>query len=207
MRTIETKVYQYEELSEQAKENARNSLRDRLSGNRIEIESDDYWNTLKKIEEIFGIKVRDWSVNGYSPTYFRFYFVNLDEDMENEPKLLLRYLNRDVLPCIDCRKTYYAKNFYKNHKKRKSRISYPKFKYDFCITGAWTDCAVDDALNNIKESIMQGKSAREFVRNMLNNFFERWNKDYEYAYSDESIEDEIVNNEYEFLENGKPYLS
>ena len=206
MRTIETKVYQYEELSEQAKENARNSLRDRLSGNRIEIESDDYWNTLKKIEEIFGIKVRDWSVNGYSPTYFRFYFVNLDEDIENEPKFLLRYLNRDVLPCIDCRKTYYAKNHYENHKKRKSRIiSYPK--YDFCITGAWTDIAVDDALNNIKESIMQGKSARDFVRDMLNNFFERWNKDYEYAYSDESIEEEIVNNEYEFLENGKPYLS
>ena len=206
MRTIETKVYQYEELSEQAKENARNSLRDRLSENRIDAEADDYRNTLKKIEEIFGIKVRDWSVNGYSPTYFRLDFVNLDEDIENEPKFLLRYLNRDVLPCIDCRKTYYAKNHYMNHKKRKSRIlSYPK--YDFCITGAWTDIAVDDALNNIKESIMQGKSAREFVSDMLDNFFERWNKDYEYACSDESIEGEIVGNGYEFLENGKPYLS
>ena len=205
MRTIETKVYQYEELSEQAKENARNSLRDRLSENRIDAEADDYRNTLKKIEEIFGIKVRDWSVNGYSPTYFRFYFVNLDEDIENEPKFLLRYLNRDVLPCIDCRKTYYAKNHYENHKKRKSRIlSYPK--YDFCITGAWTDTAVDDALNNIKESIMQGKSARDFVSDMLDNFFKQWNRDCEYAYSDESIEDEIVGNGYEFLENGKPYL-
>ena len=206
MRTIETKVYQYEELSEQAKENARNSLRDRLSENRIDAEADDYRNTLKKIEEIFGIKVRDWSVNGYSPTYFRFYFVNLDEDMENEPKFLLRYLNRFVIPCIDTRVIYYAKNHYENHKKRKSRIlSYPK--YDFCITGAWTDIAVDDALNNIKESIMQGKSAREFVSDMLDNFFERWNKDYEYACSDESIEGEIVGNGYEFLENGKPYLS
>ena len=206
MRTIETKVYQYEELSEQAKENARNSLRDRLSENRIDAEAYDYRNTLKKIEEIFGIKVRDWSVNGYSPTYFRFYFVNLDEDIENEPKFLLRYLNRFILPCIDCRKTYYAKNHYENHKQRKSRIlSYPK--YDFCITGAWTDIAVDDALNNIKESIMQGKSAREFVSDMLDNFFKQWNKDCEYAYSDESIEDEIVGNGYEFLENGKPYLS
>ena len=203
MRTIETKVYQYDELSSEAKENARNSLRDRLSENRIDAEADDYRNTLKKIEEIFVIKVRDWSVNGYSPAYFRFYFVNLDEDIENEPKFLLRYLNREVLPCIDCRKTYYAKNF---RKKRKSRIiSYPK--YDFCITGAWTDIAVDDALNNIKESIMQGKSAREFVSDMLDNFFEQWNKDYEYACSDESIEEEIVSNEYEFLENGKPYFS
>lgn len=206
MRTIETKVYQYEELSEQAKESARNSLRDKLAGYRIDAEADDYRNTLKKIEEIFGIKVGDWSVNGYSPIYFCFDFVNLDEDIENEPKFLLRYLNRYVLPCIDCRKTYYAKNYYENHKKRKSRIlSY--LKYDFCITGAWTDIAVDDALNNIKESIMQGKSAREFVSDMLDNFFEQWNKDCEYAYSDESIEDEIVSNEYEFLENGKPYLS
>ena len=206
MRTIETKVYQYEELSEQAKENARNSLRDRLFENRIDAVAYDYRDTLKKIEEIFGIKVRDWSVNGYSPTYFRFYFVNLDEDIENEPKFLLRYLNRFVIPCIDTRVTYYAKNHYENHKKRKSRIlSYPK--YDFCITGAWTDIAVDDALNNIKESIMQGKSAREFVSDMLDNFFKQWNRDCEYAYSDESIEDEIVGNGYEFLENGKPYLS
>ena len=206
MRTIETKVYHYDELSSEAKANAINSLRDRLSENRIDAEAYDYRNTLKKIEEIFGIKVRDWSVNGYSPTYFRFYFVNLDEDIENEPKFLLRYLNRYVLPCIDCRKTYYAKNHYENHKKRKSRIlSYPE--YSCCITGAWTDWAVDDALNNIKESIMQDKSAREFVSDMLDNFFKQWNKDCEYAYSDESIEDEIVNNEYEFLENGKPYLS
>ncbi len=203
MRTIETKVYQYDELSEQAKENARNSLRDRLSENRIDADAYEYRNTLKRIEEIFGIKVQNWSVGAYSPTYFRFDFVNLDEDIENEPKFLLRYLNRDVLPCIDCRETYYTKNF---HKKRKSRIiSYPK--YDFCITGAWTDIAVDDALNNIKESIMQGKSAREFVSDMLDNFFKQWNEDCEYAYSDESIEEEIVANEYEFLENGKPYLS
>ena len=201
MRTIETKVYQYEELSEQAKENARNSLRDRLSENRIDAEAYDYRNTLAEIEKIFRIKVRDWSVNGYSPTYFRFDFVNLDEDIENEPKFLLRYLNRDVLPCIDCRETYY-----KNHKIRKSRISsYPE--YSCCITGAWTDWAVDDALNNIKESIMQGKSTKDFVKDMLNNFFRRWNMDCEYAYSDESVEDEIMNNEYEFLENGKPYLS
>lgn len=206
MRTIETKVYQYDELSSEAKVNAINSLRNILSENRIDAEAYNYRNTLKKIEEIFVIKVRDWSVNGYSPTYFRFYFVNLDEDIENEPKFLLRYLNRYVLPCIDCRKTYYTKNYHKSHNKRKSRIiSYPK--YDFCITGAWTDCAVDNALNNIKESIMRGKSAREFVSDMLDNFFKQWNKDCEYACSDESIEEEILNGGYEFLENGNPYFS
>ena len=68
MRTIETKVYQYDELSSEAKANAINSLRNRLSEYRIAAEAYDYRNTLKKIEEIFGIKVRDWSVNGYSPT-------------------------------------------------------------------------------------------------------------------------------------------
>ena len=53
---------------------------------------------------------------------------------------------------------------------------------------------------------MQGKSAKDFVKDMLNNFFRLWNMDCEYAYSDESIEDDIMNNEYEFLENGKPYF-
>ena len=206
MRTIETKVYRYDELSSGAKLNAIRVLRYKLSNGKIEADSYDYRNTLAEIEKIFGIKLQDWSVNGYSPTYFRFNFVNLDEDMENEPKFLLRYLNRFVLPYIDCRKTYYAKNHYENHKKRKSRIlSYPE--YSCCITGAWTDWAVDDALNNIKESIMQGKSAKDFVKDMLNDFFRRWNMDCEYAYSDESIEEEISNSEYEFLENGKPYLA
>ena len=206
MRTIETKVYRYDELSSGAKLNAIRVLRYKLSNGKIEADSYDYRNTLAEIEKIFGIKLQDWSVNGYSPTYFRFNFVNLDEDMENEPKFLLRYLNRFVLPYIDCRKTYYAKNYYENHKKRKSRIlSYPE--YSCCITGAWTDWAVDDALNNIKESIMQGKSAKDFVKDMLNDFFRRWNMDCEYAYSDESIEEEISNSEYEFLENGKPYLA
>ena len=206
MRTIETKVYRYDELSSGAKLNAIRVLRYKLSNGKIEADSYDYRNTLAEIEKIFGVKLQDWSVNGYSPTYFRFNFVNLDEDMENEPKFLLRYLNRFVLPYIDCRKTYYAKNYYENHKKRKSRIlSYPE--YSCCITGAWTDWAVDDALNNIKESIMQGKSAKDFVKDMLNNFFRRWNMDCEYAYSDESIEEEISNSEYEFLENGKPYLA
>ena len=206
MRTIETKVYRYDELSSGAKLNAIRVLRYKLSNGKIEADSYDYRNTLAEIEKIFGIKLQDWSVNGYSPTYFRFNFVNLDEDIENEPKFLLRYLNRFVLPYIDCRKTYYAKNHYENHKKRKSRIlSYPE--YSCCITGAWTDWAVDDALNNIKESIMQGKSAKDFVKDMLNDFFRRWNMDCEYAYSDESIEEEISNSEYEFLENGKPYLA
>ena len=116
MRTIETKVYRYDELSSGAKLNAIRVLRYKLSNGKIEADSYDYRNTLAEIEKIFGIKLQDWSVNGYSPTYFRFNFVNLDEDMENEPKFLLRYLNRFVLPYIDCRKTYYAKNYYENHK-------------------------------------------------------------------------------------------
>ena len=55
MRTIETKVYHYDELSSEAKANAINSLRDRLSENRIDIEAYDYRNTLAEIEKIFGM--------------------------------------------------------------------------------------------------------------------------------------------------------
>ena len=61
-------------------------------------------------------------------------------------------------------------------------------------------------MNHLKDSILRKDSPREFVENMLSDFFNKWKRDWEYAYSDGSIEDEIVNNDYEFLENGKPYL-
>ena len=100
MRTIERKIYHYDELSEQAQKLAIESMRDEISNVRIESDSYEYRNTLDKIEHIFGVKVYDWDVNEYNP-YFRFEFTNIEEDTEHEPRLLLRYLNTNVLPYID----------------------------------------------------------------------------------------------------------
>ena len=200
MRTIERQIFRYDELSEQAKEVAVESMRENISSAIIESDSVDYNNTLNEIEQIFGVKIYDWNVNEYN-SYFRFEFTHIDEETENEPRLLLRYLNTNVLPCIDNKKRYYSKTAKAS---RKSRILYNK-SYEYCLTGCWCDSALDNALNNIKQSVKNKFNARDFVESILEGFFEQWRNDYEYAISDECISEEIEANDYEFYENGKTY--
>ena len=192
-------LYYFNELGEDAKKVAIDSMRNKIAEVTINCDSYEYRNTLNEIEKIFEVKVYDWQV-GY-PTYYNFKFKNLDEDAENEPRLLLRYLNNNVLRYIDNRKTYYSDDY---KKKRKSKVIFNK--YEYCLTGSWCDSAVDDALSNIKQSILHKYSARDFVDSMLSNFFDQWKRDYEYASSDDNIEERIIDNEYEFTESGKPYL-
>ena len=202
MRTIERKIFRYDELSEQAKEVATESMREKISSAIIESDSVDYYNTLNEIEQIFGVKIYDWNVDEYN-SYFRFEFTHIDEETENEPRLLLRYLNTNVLPCIDNKKRYYSKTAKAS---RKSRILCNN-SYDYCLTGCWCDNAIDNALNNIKQSVKNKFNAREFVNSILEGFFEQWRNDYEYAISDECISEEIEANDYEFYENGRPYFA
>lgn len=202
MRTIEHQIFCYDELSEQAQEVAIESMRDRISGTRIESDAYDYRNTLDKIEQIFGVKVYDWSVDECN-FYFRFEFTNIEEETENEPRLLLRYLNTNVLPCIDNKKRYYSKTA---RVSRKSRLLCNN-GYEYCLTGCWCDAAVDNALNNIKQSVKNHLNVREFVKSILEGFFKQWRNDYEYSDSDECIAEEIEANNYEFYENGKPYFA
>ena len=202
MRTIERKIFRYDELSEQAQQVAIESMREGISSVRMESDSYDYRNTLDKIENIFGVKVYDWSVDE-SNFYFRFKFTNIEEETENEPRLLLRYLNTNVLPCIDNKKRYYSKTV---KAARKSRILYNK-SYEYCLTGCWCDYAVDNALNNIKQSIKDKINAREFVSSILEGFFKQWQNDCEYSNSDECIAEDIEANDYEFYENGEPYFA
>lgn len=202
MRTIERKIYRYDELSEQAKQVAIESTRDSIADMRIETESAEYRNTLEMIERIFRVNIYDWGVDEYN-SYFRFDFVGIDEDMENEPRLFLRYLNTNVLPCIDNKKRYYSKTA---RASRKSRILCNN-GYEYCLTGSWCDDAVDNALNNINQSVKNKFNAREFVGCILRGFFEQWRNDYEDTCSDEYIAEEIEANDYEFFEDGKPYFA
>ena len=200
MRTIERKIFRYDELSDQAQQLAIESMREGISSVIIESDSYDYRNTLDKIENIFGVKVYDWSVDECN-FYFRFEFTNIEEETENEPRLLLRYLNTNVLPCIDNKKRYYSKTAGAS---RRSRISCNK-SYEYCLTGCWCDNAIDNALNNINQSVKNKFNARDFVESILEGFFEQWRNGYEFALSDECIAERIEANDYEFYESGKPY--
>ena len=202
MRTIEQHIYRYDELSEQAQKVAIEFMKDEISNARTESDSYEYRNTLDKIEHLFGVKVYDCHVDEYN-YFFRFDFTDIDDETANEPRLLLRYLNTNVLPCIDNQKRYYSKTA---RASRKSRILCNN-GYEYCLTGCWCDDAVDNALNNINQSVKNRLNAREFVENLLEGFFKQWQNDYEDAISEEYIAEEIEINDYEFFEDGKPYFA
>ena len=201
MREINFKVYSYDELSDEAKrvaiEKSRRSVGDVCS----EFDSDNYRTTLNKIEQIFGIEVNRWEVGLRSRPWFDFSFDDFHYDEgEGSEELLLRYLNREILPHVNNFK-YYTKG--RNGKR--SKVVLDPYGYSYCLTGCWCDKAVDDALNNMWDAVRRGDSSYDFVNNMLHEFFHNWQRDMEAVYEDDYVAEYISESEYEFYEDGTPF--
>ena len=197
---MEKRIYKYDDLEPQAKRNAIESLRRKLSNPAIAECCKLYAQTLDKIESVFAIDV-DIEEDKYSLdwTFKYFDFKYLNETLEDDPDYLLRYLNQSVLPYIDNRKTYCSKN----GQKRKSKVLSYK-TYNGCLTGNSTDCIVDIALNNIKISILSKKSPRDFVDRMLIKYVEERNNTIKYLNSEQFIVWEIHKRGIVFLSSGEP---
>jgi len=158
MRTATVELYQFNELSDEAKERAREWWRDGL----------DYpwWSdaeaSIRAFCDHFGVRVKDYSIGAYSPSY-------LDTDAENGHfrGIKLKAINREAMPtgyCLDCA---LWQTFYDEFKRTGSAL------YAF-------NEAIDAAAKAVRE-------------------------DMEYQYSDESVDEMLTINEYEFTENGKIY--
>ena len=66
MKEITIKLYTFDELSDEAKKRAHETF----------LSTGDYWGasgdataTIKKVEELFGIKLSDWEIGSYNPRY------------------------------------------------------------------------------------------------------------------------------------------
>ena len=212
MRTITFNVFQYDELSAEAKEKALDEMRETVSSMLCDFDADDYRDALKEIEEVFEIKVYDWCV-GYPGTYCRWRFKECSRfsEMSDEPRFLVRYLDE-----VEgwCRKGRYYSTPFKpcpksdehpaglTYKKRYSKVM---FERNYCLTGTWTSAVVDDYMNKRWDYVRNGKTIEDFIDDMLYDFFKQWERDQEYNYGDEAVEDTIIGNDYEFMEDGSRY--
>ena len=200
MREINFKVYSYDELSEEAKRVAIEKSRQSVGDICSEFDSDDYRSTLKKIEQIFGIDIRDYEVGLYALPWFKFSFDDYSyNEREDCGDLLLRYLNREILPYVNNFK-YYSKG-----KGKRSKVVLDPCGYSYCLTGCWCDIAVDDALNNMWDAVRRGDSCYDFVNNMLHDFFHNWQSDMQALYEDDYVAEHISENGDEFYEDGTPF--
>ena len=201
MREINFKVYSYDELSDEAKRVAIEKSRQSVGDICSEFDSEDYRATLYKMEQIFGIEVNRLEVGLCSRPWFEFSFDDFHyNEGEDCGDLLLRYLNREVLPHVNNFK-YYSKG--RNFKR--SKVVLDTYGYSYCLTGCWCDIAVDDALNKMWDAVRRGDSCYDFVNNMLHYFFHNWQRDMEAVYEDDYVAEYISENEYEFYENGTPF--
>lgn len=213
MREIKFNIYQYDELSAEAKKKAVENMRETIGSMLCDFDADDYRSALEEIEKIFEIKVEDWCV-GYPGTYshWRFNENSRFSDLSDNPRFLVRYLDEVERYCRKGR--FYSSPFRKVpvSKEHPAGVAYTKryskimFERNYCLTGTWTSAVVDEYTGEKRwEYVRKHRTIEDFVGDMLYAFFKQWERDQEYNYDDEQIEETILANTYEFTEDGTRY--
>lgn len=166
-------VYTFEELSESAKDKARDWYRQGFEYSW----SEENHDSLKAFADEFGLSNIKFEYGGYS-TYCTA-TINDDDIAQLSGVRLWKYLNNnhdmDKLTAGDCPFTGYC---------------------------------MDESLMDHMREFMQKPDSRDYedlIADCLSKWAHDCEADFEYQYSDESIDESITINEYEFTENGEFY--
>jgi hypothetical protein len=186
MRTIETKVYWFNELNDKAKENAINNIRD-LNHDFAEWAVDDCSLFEPKERELEVLLGKDYSFPLFRNNRKDIYFDNFLEchkaiEITNDAHFF-KWLN---IPKRLANKVDYNIHT-SNHRNSSTTIEFSKREH-FNITDK-ENIILDLAMNKFESHI-------QYVLNRIK-------KDIEYNYSYEGIIDTIEGNGYEFTDNGK----
>jgi len=209
MRTIEVKLFSFDELSEEAKEKAINKFRDN-EYNTTPWFIDDANNTFEKFADLFSIH---WQNIDYCEPYRNEYKIRLDDNVLTlTGQRLATYIWNNYKNDLFKRK--YLKSF-DGHKKHKNIINqmgvnkycsyYSPIKLDnSCVlTGVCYDESVlkpiYEFLNNPKDNVDFETLLNDCIYSLCGDVAD----EYEYQFSDEAIIETIQANEYEFTEDGE----
>lgn len=204
MKTISLKLYEFNELNEETKRKVIEREGGWISQGRVEIDQDNWMETLEELEKALGIKVRNWDVDACQYRFSISY--NSDWDgMQDEGRFLLRYL--DSVEGYFRKGKYYSTPFRKGEGPAfKTRHSKVLFESDnLPLTGMWTDSSIEKAWSNRWDAVRRGDSIREFVQDMLEDFFAAWRDEIEYYHTEEGIASELEDLGLLFLEDGTYY--
>ena len=208
MRTIRTKVYSFDELNEDAKQNAIENYRN--NGIDSTYIYDDAYNSVKKFHEIFGTKEGNRSWLEISTNH-------IDDNVCNLTGLRLqKYIINNFGNDIHkgkyfslWSKTDISYKYYKEgHPVLKSRYSKVMFENCCVLTGV---CYDDSLLQPVYNFIHNYKQMADYYSYMdfetlMNACITSLEKDIEGIIDglneDSNIEEQITNNEYEFTKDG-----
>lgn len=215
MITKEINLYEYSELSE----NAKNRIRDKWrSYGVMDGCNSDYENTLNEFCELCDIKVRNWEVSDWNYS-FRIQFSEkdayatydkrgyVDEYImlrELSGKLLFRYVYNYIIPSLIKGKYHSTSGYYDENQKyhyewRRSRVvmeDEPE-KGSCPLTGFCMDCDIIEPLMKYYRNwakYPEDYTYEDLMNECLDSFFNAWQKEWEYRLSDEAVDEDIENN-------------
>jgi len=194
MRTIQTEVFKYDELSDKAKEKARDWYREASQG-------DDFYaecviDDAKEIAKLFGLEIDQIYYSGFSSQGDGASFTGHYRYQKGACKAVEAYAPRDTelhRICKDLqaiqRKSFYRISAHITHSGRYQHEY--SMGFDYMLNGEYlyTTMAFESDLT-------------EALRDYARWIYKRLESEYDYQNSDEVVEETIIANEYEFLKSG-----
>lgn len=192
-RTIETKVYHFDQLSDEAKEKARDWWR------QAEAEDPAWANERRQSLEAFckefPVELRSWEYDAHSYRIDRAWTAG-PESQELKGSRLIGFLLNEYGPRV----LWEPKVYEKDGKKRSSKITVVETSCPF--TGY---CMDDDLLEPIRQYLKK-PDLELCYRDLMGQCLNAWGKscveDVAWMNSDAQVDDAIISNEYEFDEEG-----
>lgn len=192
--TTITKIYTFDELSDEAKEKVIAEARD--SG--MEIHCDELVDCMKSAMNEMGIAIKDYSVGIDGSGY-----IKLDADNDDlEGARAYAYIMNNFFEGVDKKKLVYKEW----EKRRVSRLD-RKDWMDNCPFSGWCyDYAVKEALDSWCNDLREGKSPsiRDFLDELEWAYLKELSDEY-YGFDEAEARDLTEENDYEFLEDGTIY--
>lgn len=184
MRTIVTNVYSYSELSEEAKKNAIESLRNRVANDpyQLQFTSDEMLESLKKVTDACNLVLCDWSFGSYCRDWKAKVYGESDDLKGNRA---LAWFLRVLL---------------KHGYSRPKKFNEMKFEGVCGFTGV---CFDEDVCETVWKELLDGSSVKKAFNAVSYEFCKTLEREYEYLTSDDGIKELLDENEEQFSIDGK----
>lgn len=194
MRTIEKNVFTYGELSEVAKENARNWYRE-------ESMHDEWWDFVytdaKQMASLIGIEIEDIYFSGFSSQGDGASFTGTYRYVKGGSKALKAEAptDKELHRIADQLQAVQRQNFYRLYASVSHRGSY--------LHSGHMSIDVKDTENCYRDLSDADEDITQLLRDFADWIYSKLNDEYDYLTSDEVVEESILANEYEFSEEGE----
>ena len=199
MRTIETTIFEFSELSEQAKEKARDWYR---SAGMHDEWWDGVYETATDAGSILGIEIDDIYFSGFCSQGDGARFMGRYGYAKGGAKAIRGEFPQDAeLHAIaDSLQVVQARNFYQLHARMSGN---GRYEHSGCMAVETDDSYLYDVAYRYVSEDDEGEITR-IMRAFADWIYSLLSQEYDWLNSDEQVDESILVNEYEFDKDGEP---